>query len=272
MVWTQTESVAPRFLTKVACTFASLLISVTPGHAQASDSDAYTRELVRVITALQKNPWMGWKTGTEATIRYLVDRDAAGKPLGREQPDLIFTVIETDKVLEWKYSVKGKPSRREFLIKDQPGLDAPLRAAGLVNSSMANLELDGFKLSCLLTEISLREIPGGTWVTKEWTLASHPSVVLRKEHGNSGWRVNSARVTKTVGGKEFSCVEIKKWMRFHSGGPAEDLTTQYLCPDVPGHMVEQISEFFRIKKGQRSSKPFQIVHQKVVEIKALSLR
>lgn len=272
MVWTETRSVAPRSLMKVACVLALLLSSVTPGHAQAIDADAYARELIRLINGLQKIPWIGWQTGTEVTIRYLVDKDAAGKPLGHEQPDLIFKVVETDKLLELMQLVKGKPSRREFLVKDQPGLDAQLPVSALVKPSSADLEIDGFKLSCLVNEISRLEIPGGVWTTKEWTLASHPSVVLQKEHGSSGWRVNSARVTKSVGGRDFSCVEIKKWMRFHSDGPADDLTTQYLCPDVPGHMVEQISEFFRIKKGQRSSKPFQVVHQKVVEVKALPLR
>jgi hypothetical protein len=45
------------------------------------------------------------------------------------------------------------------------------------------------------------------------------------------------------------------------------MTTQYLCLDVPGHLVEEIQEFFKVKREQRSSTPFQIVHQKVVELK-----
>ena len=127
--------------------------------------------------------------------------------------------------------------------------------------------IDGFKLACLLTEVEFREIPGGARVTKEWSLASHPTIVLRKEVNGEGWRVTSARVKKTIGDKEFSCVEIKKSMRFYFDGPNESVTTQYRCPSVPGHAVEEIQEFFKIKKGQRSSTPFQVVHQKVVEIK-----
>jgi hypothetical protein len=42
------------------------------------------------------------------------------------------------------------------------------------------------------------------------------------------------------------------------------MTTQYLCPDLPGHLVEEIQEFFKVKKEHRSSAPFQFVHQKVV--------
>jgi hypothetical protein len=40
-----------------------------------------------------------------------------------------------------------------------------------------------------------------------------------------------------------------------------------LSPDVPGHLVEEIKEFFKVKKEQRSSAPFQVVHVKVVELK-----
>jgi hypothetical protein len=130
-----------------------------------------------------------------------------------------------------------------------------------------DLEIDGFKLAALLTKTELRESMGGTYVTMEWSLASHPSIVLRKEFGGEGWRVTSVRVKKTVGDKKFSCIEIKRSLRFFSDGPAESVTTQYRCPGVPGHLVEEIQEFFRLRREGRSPAPFQVVHQKVVEIK-----
>lgn len=246
-----------------------LLFSVTLCRAQAGSVPAadaeYTKELVTLITALQKNTWRGWGAGTEVTIRYIVDRDAAGKPLGKEQPDLVFKVTEADKLFEITQVVKSKPVITEFLVKDQEGLAV---AAPRINEpTSADLEIDGFKLACLLTTVESREIPGGTRVTKEWSLSSHPSLVLRKEVNGEGWRITSARVKKMVGGKEFSCIEIKKSMQFFFDGPSESLTTQYRCPGVPGHVVEEIQELFRLKKGQRNSTPFQVVHQKVSEIK-----
>lgn len=243
---------------------AATLCQAQAGGTQASDTE-YTRELAALITGLQKNPWRGWSAGTEVTVRYIVDRDAAGKPLGKEQPELVFKVTEADKLFEIAQVVKGKPVITEFFVKDQEGLGVASRRVR--EPTPAELEIDGFKLACLVTEMGVREIPGGVSVTKEWVLASHPTIVLRKEVNGEGWRVTSARVKKTIGDREFSCVEIKKSMRFFSDGPGESVTTQYRCPSVPGHVVEEIQEFFKLKKGQISPAPFQTVHQKVVEIK-----
>lgn len=246
-----------------------LLSSVTVSHAQtgnkpAADAD-YTRQLVELISALQKNPWRGWAAGTEVTVRYFIDHDSEGKPLGKEQPDLVFKVIETDKLFEITQVVKNKPVITEFFVKDQEGLAVASRR--LSEPTPAELEIDGFKLACLVSGMELREIPGATRVTREWALASQPSVILRKEINGEGWRVTSARVKKTIGDKVFSCAEIKRSLRVFFDGPGEAVTTQYRCPDVPGHVVEEVQEFFKFKKGQRSSTPFQVVHQKVVEIR-----
>jgi hypothetical protein len=257
---------------KVIYALTIMLFSLTLCHAQDSNGprrvpdEAYTRQLIRLLTGLQKNPWLGWESGTEVVVRYLVDSNAAGTPLGHAQPDIVFKVIEADKLLITTQVYKGKPIRRDFLIKDQPGLDAAWPR--VIDPSTTDLEIDGFTLSCLLSELTMREFPGGAMVTKEWKLASHPSIVLRKEAiGSNGWRVTSAQVIKQIGEREFTCVEIKKWMRFYHHGPNDAMTTQYLCPDVPGYLVEEMQEFFKVKKEQRSSAPYQVVHQKVVELK-----
>jgi hypothetical protein len=243
----------------------SAIVSRTQTGNPAVQAD-YENELVTLITALQKNPWGGWGAGTEVTLRYIIERDVAGKPLGKEQPDQVFKVTEADKLFELTQVVKRKPVITEFLVKDQEGLDMPMRR--VTEPKSADLEIDGFKLAALLTQAEIREFPGGAHITREWSLASHPSVVLRKEFNGQGWRVTSMRVKKTVGDKNFSCIEIKKSMSFFSDGPSEALTTQYRCPGVPGHVVEEIQELFRIWKGERSPSPFQVVHQKVVEIKS----
>jgi hypothetical protein len=260
---------------KVIYVLTIVLLSATLSQVQENiaprrtPDDAYTPKLVRLITGLQKNPWQNWASGTEVVVRYLVDYDAAGIPPGHAQPDIVYRVIEADKLLSTTQVYKGKTIRRDFMIKDQPGLDAAwARLADGTSPSTTELEVDGFKLSCLLSELSVHEFPGGTRVTRQWTLASHPSIVLRSELvGGSGWNVTSPRVMKKIGEREFSCVEIKKWMRFYSQGPNDAMTIQYLCPDVPGHLVEERQEFFKVKKGQRSSTPFQVVHLKVVELK-----
>jgi hypothetical protein len=266
---------------KVILTFIIVLLSLTwcPAQnntgGQREPDDAYIRQLVGLVTRLQKNPWLGWESGTEVVIRYLVDSNASGTPLGHAQPDLVYKVTEADKVLITTQVYKGKPIRRDFLIKDQPGLDAAWAVLKdpTTTPTITDMEIDGFTLGCLLSELSVHEFPGGTHVSKQWTLASHPSIVLRKELiGGGGWEVTSTRVIKKVGETEFPCVEIKKWMRFYHHGPSAAVTTQYLSPDVPGHLVEERQEFFKVKKERRNSVPYQVVHQKVVELKLLSHR
>lgn len=261
---------------KVIYVLTLVLLSITLCQAQNSDvpqrssDEAYKRELIRLLMGLQKNPWLGWESGTEVVVRYFGDGKPAATTRSHAQPELVYKVMEADKLFIRTQVVKGKSIRQDFLVKDQMGLDAA--SPKVIDPGTADLEtdleIDGFTLSCLLSELSVREFPGGSRITKEWTLANYPSIVLRKEViGGDGWRVTSARVIKKIGEREFPCVEIKKWMPFYHKGLNHVLTTQYLSPDIPGHTVEEIQEFFKVKKKQRSSSPYQIVHQKVVELK-----
>lgn len=257
---------------KVIYALTILLLSLTLCQAQnnsgprRSPDEAYTRQMIRLLTGLQMNPWLGWESGTEVVVRYFGGGNPAATPRALVQPDLAYKIIEADKLFIRTQLFKGKLIRRDFLVKDQAGLDAAWPK--VINPSTTDVEIDGFTLTCLLSELAVTEFPGGTSVTKEWTLASHPSIVLRKEvNGGPGWRVTSARVTKKIGEREFPCVEIKRRMRFYHHGPIDVITTQYLSPDVPGHLVEQIEEFFKVKKKQVSPAPYMVVHQKVVELK-----
>src|SRR5216684_2309043 len=116
------------FVMKVICALTIVLLSLTLVQAQNSNASqrapeqAYTRQLISLLTELQKNPWLGWESGTEVVVRYLVDRNASGTPLGHPQPDIVYKVMEADKRLITTQVYKGKPIRRDFLIKDQPGL------------------------------------------------------------------------------------------------------------------------------------------------------
>lgn len=225
--------------------------------------EAYTARLVRLVEALQKNPWRGWKAGTVVVVRYLGGGAAEGT-YAYVQPDMVYKILEADKLIEATQEVKGKSYRQEFLLKDHAGLDAPSRWGK--DSAAADLELDGFTLNTLLSELRMEEFPGGTRITKEWSLAGHPSILLRKEGNGHGWSITSAKASKKIGDREFACVEIKSRMRFYSDGPMEDVTTQYLSPEVPGHLVEEVKEFFRVgEKGVLT--PHMVIHRKVVEIK-----
>ena len=266
-----TMAVGLRFVMKV---FLAVALFLSPTLCRAQDGrgagsapdEAYTARLVRLVEGLQKNPWRGWKAGTVVVVRYLGDADTSKGVFAYVQPDLVYKVLETDRLFGRTQEVKGKSFLQEFFVKDQRGFGAPRTRLKDEDAAAAEVEIDGFTFDALLSELSFVEFSGGTWVTKEWSLAGHPSILLRQEVNGEGWRVTSAKASKKIGEREFECVEIKTRMRFYSDGPAEVLTTQYLSPEVPGHMVEELEEFFRVgDKGVLT--PYMVIHQKVLELK-----
>jgi hypothetical protein len=173
---------------KVICAVTIVWLSLTLCQAQNSDApqrvpdEAYTRQLISLLTGLQKNPWLGWESGTEVVVRYWVETNELRTPLDRAQPEIVFKVVEADKLFITTQVYKGKLIRHEFLVKDQGGLDAAwprVMDPTTTDPSTTDLGIDGLTLSCLLSESVMREFPGGTTVTKQWTLASHPSILLR---------------------------------------------------------------------------------------------
>jgi hypothetical protein len=262
-----TMAVGLRFVMKVVLAFVVLLSPILCRAQDGRDvrrapDEAYTARLVRLVEALQKNPWRGWKAGTVVVVRYL--GDSVNGMNARVQPDLVYKILEADKLFQRTQELNGKSFLQEFLVKDQTGLAAA--SAWAKDAVAADVELDGFTLDALSSESHMEEFPGGTRITKEWSLAGHPSILLRQETNGEGWRVTSVQSSKKIGEREFACVEIKSRMRFYSDGPMMHVATQYLSPEVPGHLVEEIEEFFRVgDKGALT--PYMVVHQKVVEVK-----
>lgn len=264
-----TMAVGLRFVMKA---FLAIALFLSPTLCRALDGrgvrstpdEAYTARLVRLVEGLQKSPWRGWKAGTVVVVRYLDDAPKGAN--ARVQPDLVYKILEADKLFERAQEYKGKYYRQEFAVRNEIGLNAARARLKDEVVVAEDLELDGFTLSGLMTEMRLQEFSGAAWVTKEWSLAGYPSILLRQETNGGGWRITSAKASKKIGDREFECVEIKKQMRFYSDGPMMHVTTQYLSPEVPGHMVEELEEFFRVgEKGVLT--PYMVTHQKVVELK-----
>ena len=108
---------------------------------------------------------------------------------------------------------------------------------------------------------------------KYWTLAGHPSVLLRSEHKHSsgngfeettGWTITSSQVEKKIGYREFQCVEMKDRMK--NSGDMDVHTTKYLSPDVPGHLVEMIKEFYKVGEPEAEPVIYMVTHQKVTAL------
>lgn len=233
---------------------------------QTATGDAYLTELVRLVTELQKNPWMGWPAGTRVVVRYVDEGGSTKAARSGERPDIVFTVVDADRSFQTTQVIKGKTLRHDFLIRDQGGLDTPWPASVDQRATPTTLNIDGVSVACLTRELSTREMPGGTTVMREWAATGHPSVVLRKETIDSnGWEVRAV-TRRSIGPKDFQCVEVRNWLRFYHDGPNDSITTRYLCPGVPGHVAEQRTELYKVVKGRRSAAPFQIDHQKTMEL------
>jgi hypothetical protein len=258
---------------RVIYAIATVLLSLTLCRAQNSDNpkpapdDVYTPQLVRLLTGLQKNPWSGWKTGTEVVRRYLGNNDPAVKPHAYVQPDLVFQVLKADRLVAVTQVVKGRPHQQEHSVKDQEGVDKPMIEAE--DATAARLEVDGFTLACLFRERPSLIVNDGPSFPglKEWRLASHPTLLLRKESGGITWEVASVRVAKKIGEREFQCVKTIGKTSIYVDGPVEVITTQYLSPDVPGHVVEQVEEFYKVDKKGKERVLDMIIHQQVMELK-----
>ncbi len=242
--------------------FLTLGQAQTNSLTQPTADSAYMQETVRLLTGLQKNPWLGWKSGTRVVIRYFDEVKPTTRPT-TIQPDLVYEVVDSGKILSVTQEVNRKRVRRYFSAKDQTGLEAAtIRTKG----TTTGLELDGFTLSAVVSELWMDIFPGGSITTREWTLSDHASIVLRKESNGLGWQVTSTRVTKKIGDREFRCVEIKRRMSINSDGLTDVTTTQYLSPDIPGHLVEMVQEFVKVKQGKPMAVPDMVIHQKVVEL------
>jgi hypothetical protein len=257
---------------KIIYALATVLLALTLCRAQTINDpkptdDAYTREVVRLLTALQKNGWSGWNTGTVVVRRYLGNDDPTVKTFAYVQPDLVFQILEANKRVAVTQVVKGKPYREESPIKEETATDTPPIWAEKVTA--ATLEVDGFSLACVLREWPALIVNDGpsSPPQKEWRLANHPTLILRNEYGRTTWEVASVRVLKKIGGREFSCVKTIHKTTIYVDGLMEVITTQYLSPDVPGHLVEELKEFYKVKKEGKEPVPHMITHQQVVELK-----
>ena len=250
--------------------YSSIIILLFTGFCQAqiiqnlekSPDEIYEKQFVSLITALQRNAWSEWKSGTEVVVE--IRRQTTGSPVYL-QPDEVYTIVKADKLLTRTQLVKGKSIRQKFNVNNEIGMQKAIIGADKVGTEI--VEIDGFRLNSVVNELRETQFPGGTRITKEWVLATTPSILLKYDVNGVGWSIASAHVVKKIAGREFLCLEIKKRMIIYSGGKLNVVTTQYLSPDVPGHLVEQTDEFFEIKNGSANALPKLVVYTKVVEIK-----
>lgn len=223
------------------------------------------KETLLLLGRLQRNPWAGWSTGTEVVRQFLDDKRRGQNVQTYVQPDITYKVLEKDRRLIRTQQVNGKPMRQDFRIRDQTGIPRPhLTGQG----AAVELAVDGANVRCLLYESRIGRIGagfGGAVVTKQWVPASHSTVLLRRESGENWWAITSLRARKRIGQREVLCIETRRRLAIVGG---HVVTTRYLHPDVPGHLVEEIKEFYREVKGRPQPVLWMVTHERTSAVRA----
>lgn len=192
-----------------------------------------------MIAPLQHNPWAGWRTGTRVRVVFVADPSLADQ--SHVQPDLVYVVEAKDERLVRLQEVDGTSTKQAFAIGNEPGI---ARGAESSAGEPTTITIDGAIVPATVHRQTIEwigEDSGGERTSATWVLAADPTVVLRTEAGGHEWRVSSVNAMRTVGERTFRCVEITERSVSPTGST---VTTRYLTPEVPGHVVEEIVRFF----------------------------
>jgi hypothetical protein len=212
----------------------------------------------RVLEPFYRNGWHGWNPGTEVRTTFLDDKVEGW--YSYVQPDLVYRLTEA--ALTRTQVVDGKPVVQQFDPANETGWQpAYLHKLQTAKATPTTIEIDGVKIDCLLYESTMDDIGrdvGGTTVLKEWVLAAHPSTWLRTEANKNYKVIKSLRELRQVGDRQLACVVVEERMEM-SGG--HQITTSWLSPEVPGHVVEKISQTWFEGRQQRS-------HERVAEMRS----
>jgi len=231
--------------------FAVTVEVLLPSDGKAAERAAQTLE------PFYRNGWHGWPVGTEVRVTFLDDKVDGW--YSYVQPDLVYRLTET--ALTRTQVVDGKPVVQQFDPANEAGWQpAYLHKLPTAKTTPTTIEIDGVKIDCLLYESTMDDIGrdvGGTTVLKEWVLADQPTIWLRTEVNQNYKVIKSLRALKQVGDRQVPCVVVEERMQM-SGG--HQVSTTWLSSEVPGHLVEKISQIWLEGRQQRS-------HEKLVEVR-----
>jgi hypothetical protein len=230
--------------------------SSTPAKPAAAPADSVTP--AQRLAPFYRNGWHGWPVGTEVRTTFLDDKVEGW--YSYVQPDLVYRLTET--ALTRTQVVDGKPVVQQFDPANENGWQpAYLHKLPGLKPTPTTINIDDMKLDCLLYESTIEVIGrdvGGTTVLKEWVLAAHPSTWLRTEANKNYKVIKSLREMRQVGDRQVACVVVEERMEM-SGG--HQVSTTWLSAEVPGHVVEKISQIWWEGRQQRS-------HEQVAEMRS----
>ncbi len=202
------------------------------------------------VRPLMTHPWSHRATGV-TVVRGFIPHGRGAGIVDYLQPDLTYEITESGKGLERRQEVDGKVATQSLGMHPEEGLPKPFSRAEQPDISEP-FEIDGAMVPSIRRTIP-SVIHGDSVgpVTNQWTLERDDSVLLRREtvtskhpgDYTSWWVLKGIDRRKTIGDKVHLCVEVQQRV---GGQDHYALITSFLSPEVPGHVVEQITEDYKI--------------------------
>jgi hypothetical protein len=174
------------------------------------------------------------------------------------QPDLTYVGEAQDQRLARFQEVGGKPTRQEFPISGEGGLQ---KASEHQEGRPAEYAIDGVPLPAMLQEQTLEWIGpdnGGRSTTHLWVLRDRPQILLKRQEGHNHWSITSVSAIRRIGDTSYRCLET---VQRNISADGYFVITQDLSAQVPGHLVEQIQRHYK----SSAPKPVLVIHERVVD-------
>ena len=220
------------------------------------------------VRPLLVHPWSQWPAGV-TVVRGFVSHGRGADIADNLQPELTYEVAAAGEMLVRRQTVDGKVITQELGMHPEEGLPRP-RGRGEQAEVAVDLELDGDRVPSVLSTFPgvTHEHDAPSPITRQWTLAGERTVLLRSETSQVGatdepaqwWAVTGLDRPKTIGDAVFPCVEVRRRTGTADG---HVIVTTFLHQNVPGHVVEEISEYF---KASDRARPWLVTVERVLRI------
>jgi hypothetical protein len=248
------------FLIVAFVTTSSTLVGAaeqTPADAKASGDKVRPKtdeeHIASRLAAFQSNGWLGWIPGTVMVMTFLSSDPKQFN--SNVQPDLKYTLGDKTLPLTRAQLVQGEITHQTLNTGlPDSGKIAVFRRGPKEIGAAKELLLDGIKVKYLQIErtypVDLGTGPHAERTTIDWILPTQPSICLRWGTKDSYHVVTSLHSEKTIGKEKYDCVVLER--RLPLATKQVTFETLYLSPEVPGFVVERITEFHRDRNGDRN--------------------
>lgn len=202
------------------------------------------------LTRLQMAPWVSLPTGTQVVHSFADSTSGYTGIKHHVQPDLSYEIIEKGKALIRKQMVDGKETTQVISLLNEVGLP---RAMPCGNPDTTIIDIDGVPIDSHRWRCVLKTHTTTGYferITVNWAMSKNHLVLLKRiEHDGDYWEVKGFSV-RTINGREYRCIKTEQRMTLVDGFT---VIIKHLNPDVPGHVLEEVHEYYT--KNSKSRDP-----------------